>query len=155
MNSLTYECDENRNVYAVPAGKYRATLNTVSWILHQPGGDHCDCRLLFDIIGPVDYRIRKVYCPNSDSYAELLWDLKAFFTPDEVKAMIKAGGPIERSEVEGRDVDLEVVTKKVKCFKVPYSMIVGIYPPGTLIQDSEYSGVSGEDDDDETDLAAA
>ena len=155
MNSLTYECDENRNKFAVPAGIYRATLNSVSWILHQPEGDHCDCRLLFDIIAPVDYRIRKVYCPNSDSYAELLWDLKAFFTDDEVKVMKKAGGPIERSEVEGRDVDLEVVTKKVKGFKVPYSMIAGIYPPGTLIQDPDSENVSDEDSEDQENRLAA
>ena len=130
-------------------------------IPHPKNGSHEDVRLLFDIVagenGPVDYCIRKLYCPKGDGYDEFFEDREAFFTDEEYSEIEESGRSIGPLDLEGMYVDLRVVTKKVKGFKLPYSSIAGIFYPGTLIQDPDCEGSPRTDknnDDEPSRLAA-
>ena len=159
MSKLSNTYEETGNDFEVPRGIYRARLRTAMEIPHPKKEDHDDLRLLFDIVadedGEANYCIRKLYCPEHDGYAEFHYDRQFFFTHEEYAEIVKLGQLVEPSQLVGKYVDLEVVTKKVKGFKVAYSSIAGIYPPGTLIEDPDAEDVADEDNDGEENRQAA
>jgi len=127
--------EETRNAFAVPAGSYPAILRKVTMMRDKYNPDSEDIRFLFDIMSEdnttVDYRARKVYSDTEDGSAELDNDLQAFCPQDKLEAMFDEDGGIALCQFEGKAVDLVIVTRKVKGYKVPFSEIIGIYPRGT------------------------
>ena len=149
---IPFQFPEERNPFAVPAGKYRAFLLSAKYVPNKQDGSQDDIRFLFqitaDVNGEADYRARKVYSVGIN-FHELNQDLKAFFTDDEIAEIKKAGTQIDLADLEGRKVDILIITgKKVKGHKDPFSQIDGILRVGTLIpkETCEESTHTGDDE---------
>ncbi|MFZ4776925.1 MAG: hypothetical protein ACOYM3_16270 [Terrimicrobiaceae bacterium] len=150
---------EERNVFAVPAGKWRAVLQSITYVPNKLDETQNDLRFIFQIVadsnGHADYKARKVYTVGVN-YHELNQDLKAFFTEDEMSEIKKAGTQIDLAVLEGRHVDLLTTTgKKVKGHKDLFSQIDGIFRAGTLLpKDNCEESTQTEDEEDNGPLAA-
>jgi len=140
---IPFQFQEPVNLFAVPAGRYRATLESITYCDHK--GQHDDMKFLFDITanehGPVDYRARKLFCNDKTSHAQLQRLLKVFYTAEEIEILTQNGTEIDLNDLQGRSVDLLIVTKNVSGYKTPFSEIDGAYQVGTLLPDP----ISGEE----------
>lgn len=137
MKSIPFKLKEPKNLFAVPAGKYSATLKNVTTV--ESKNDMADdaVRFIFDVTrnesGPVEYLAKKEYTLHGGQSEELLRDMDAFFEPFELSQMKRAQKEIDLVQLIGRSVDIYVVTKCVPQYKVPFSKIDGIFRAGTLL----------------------
>ena len=156
---IPFQFPEEKNPFAVPAVKYHAFLLSAKYVPNKQEGAPDDIRFLFqitaDINGEADYRARKVYSVGIN-FHELNQDLKAFFTEEEIAELKKAGAQIDLADLEGRTVDLLMITgKKVKGHKDPFSQIDGILRAGTLIPKETCEESTQTGDDENTNALAA
>lgn len=156
---IPFQFPDERNPFAVPASKYRACLRSITYLPSKQNGAQDDIRFLFQIVadatGPADYKARKLYAVGQN-FHELNQDLKAFYTDDEISEIKKSGTQIDLADLEGRFVDLLIITgKKVKGHKDPFSQIDGMFRAGTLIPQDDCEEAPTADDDDEQDGAIA
>lgn len=156
---IPYQFPEERNLFAVPAGKYRARLMSSTYLPNKKNNERDDIRFIFQIVadanGSADYRARKVYSSGINLY-DLDQDLKAFFTDDEIAELKKTRKQIDLADLEGKTVDLLIITSRtVKEYKDPFSQIDGIFRAGTLLPNEKCEESTHHDHDDDDDALAA
>lgn len=135
--SIPFKFTPVKNAFAHPGGAYRARLDTVRKrpCKHDPSKEltRFAFSLLADQSGPVEYLNKRDYTDSSKDQAQLQKDLAAFFKPEEIAKMRRAGTEIELFELEGKEVDLMITTSVSPHYPDPFSKIEGIYPAGHLL----------------------
>jgi len=136
------------NLWAVPAGEYRARVKTVTVSPCNTDRSKQVFRFVFDILenanGPVEKLAKKDYTTGTPSYDQLQKDLAAFFDPSEVEAMRGTRTPVDLHALVGKEVDLLICNFTAKGHDEPYSQINRVERPGKYIPD-RHTDVDYED----------
>jgi len=134
-NKIPFTFEQPLNRFAVPGGKYRASLESVTSCDHKDRNK--SIQFMFELIanedGPVYYRVGKLFSDDKASRAQMQKFIKAFFSEDQIEALTKDGTQVDLLELQGDRVDLLITTKNVTGCKEPLPEIDSIYSPGTLL----------------------
>lgn len=122
------------DLFAIPAGCYRAILREVSTTKRKIDEEKLALRLLFDAVaatdGPVKFSAALEYPVDKDGNAKVDLDLVHFWNPEEIDQL--HGMPTE-TELVGTELDMTIATF-TGSEHPPYSRVTGIYPAGDLIK---------------------
>lgn len=135
--SVPYRFNDYKNPFAVPAGRYKASVKWVKMCESKSDKSKQAIKFLFDVFedanGHVSYMISKEYTEGTAEYAHLAGDLESFFDRAQIEGFSQEKAQIDLGELAGKHVDLLINTISSPRFDTPYSFIDGIFPVGYLL----------------------
>jgi len=125
------------DIFDCPEGTYRGVLERIAEPkkrINKP----CDAqiRLTFRVKTKKgkEHLVARTFCADLSEGSELFASLESWLA-EEIDSLLDEKGELELNLLIGRSADLHITHWNDGSHDTPFVLIVGIFPPGTLVRD--------------------